>query len=43
MLSLMFDKVGFGLVHFESCVMGIGIPPQTSTLRYITDGIPCVQ
>jgi len=26
MPSLMFDKVGFGLVHYESCVMDIGIP-----------------
>ena len=31
MPSLIFDKVGFGLVHYDSCVMGIGIPPQTST------------
>jgi len=23
----MFDKVCFSLVHYESCVMGIGIPP----------------
>jgi hypothetical protein len=27
MPSLMFDKVGFSLVHYESCGMGIGIPP----------------
>jgi len=27
MPSLMFDKVGFSLVHYESCAMGIGIPP----------------
>jgi len=27
MPSLIFDKVGFSLVHYESCVMGIGIPP----------------
>jgi hypothetical protein len=22
----MFDKVGFSLIHYESCAMGIGIP-----------------
>jgi hypothetical protein len=27
MPSLMFDKVGFSLVHYESCAMGISIPP----------------
>jgi len=27
MPSLMFDKVGFSLVHYESCAMGIVIPP----------------
>ena len=27
MPSLMFDEVGFSLVHYESCGMGIGIPP----------------
>jgi len=27
MPSLIFDKVGFGLVHYESCAMGIGILP----------------
>ena len=27
MPSLIFDKVGFSLVHYESCAMGIGIPP----------------
>jgi len=27
MLSLMFDKVGFSVVHYESCAMGIGILP----------------
>jgi hypothetical protein len=27
MPSLTFDKVGFSLVHYESCAMGIGIPP----------------
>jgi len=27
MLSLMVNKVGFSLVHYESCAMGIGIPP----------------
>jgi len=42
MPSLMFDKVGFGLVYYESCVMGIGIPLCASTLRYIADGIPCI-
>ena len=33
MPSLMFDKVGFSIVHYESCAMGIGIPssePQLS-------------
>jgi hypothetical protein len=32
MPSLIFDKVGLSLVHYESCVMGIGIPsePQLS-------------
>jgi len=24
---LIFDKVGFSLVHYESCAMGIGILP----------------
>jgi len=27
MSSLMFHIVSFSLVHYESCVMGIGIPP----------------
>ena len=27
MPSLIFDKVGFSLVHNESCAMGIGISP----------------
>ena len=27
MLSLMVNKVGFSLVQYESCAMGIGIPP----------------
>jgi hypothetical protein len=27
MPSLIFDIVGFSLVHYESCAMGIGIPP----------------
>jgi len=27
MPSLIFDKVGFSLVHYESCAMGIDIPP----------------
>jgi hypothetical protein len=27
MRSLMFNEVGFSLVHYESCVMDIGIPP----------------
>jgi len=27
MPSLMFDKVGFSIVHYESCAMGIGILP----------------
>jgi len=27
MSSLMFDKVGFSLVHYESYAMGIGILP----------------
>jgi hypothetical protein len=27
MPSLMFNKVGFILVHYESCAMDIGIPP----------------
>jgi len=27
MPSLMFDKVGFSLVHYESSAMGIVIPP----------------
>jgi len=27
MPSLMFGKVGFSLVHYESCAMDIGIPP----------------
>jgi len=27
MPSLMLDKVGFSLVDYESCAMGIGIPP----------------
>jgi hypothetical protein len=26
MPSVIFDKVGFSVVHYESCVMGIGIP-----------------
>ena len=26
MPSLMFDEVGFGLIHYESCVMGFGTP-----------------
>jgi len=33
MPSLMFKKVGFSLVHYENCGMGIGIPsskPQLS-------------
>jgi len=29
MPSLIFDKVGYSLVHYESCVMGIGIHPQS--------------
>jgi len=29
MPSLMFDKVSFSLVDYESCVMGIGIPPPS--------------
>jgi len=33
MPSLMFDKVGFSLVHYESCVMGIGIPPLNLNSR----------
>jgi hypothetical protein len=32
MPSLMFDKVGFSLVHYESCGMGIGIPPSEPQL-----------
>jgi hypothetical protein len=35
MRSLMFDKVGFSLVHYESCGMGISIPssePQLSSI-----------
>jgi len=32
MPSLMFDKVGLGLVYYESCVMGIGIPPSVPQL-----------
>jgi len=31
MLSLMFDKVGFSLVHYESCTMDIGIPLPSLT------------
>jgi len=27
MPSAMFNEVGFGLVHYESCTMDIGIPP----------------
>jgi len=27
MPSLMFDEVGFSLVHYDSCAMGIGIHP----------------
>jgi hypothetical protein len=27
MPSLIFDKVSFSFVHYESCVMGIGTPP----------------
>jgi hypothetical protein len=27
MPSLMLDKVGFSLVHYESCAMGISIHP----------------
>jgi hypothetical protein len=27
MPSLMFDKEGFSLIHYESCTMGNGIPP----------------
>jgi hypothetical protein len=27
MPSSMFNEVGFGLVHYESCMMDIGIPP----------------
>jgi len=27
MFSLMFDNVGFSLVHYESCTMSIGILP----------------
>jgi len=27
MPSLMFNEVSFSLVHYESCVMDIGIPP----------------
>jgi len=33
MPSLMFDKVGFSLVHYERCVMGIGIPPLSLNSR----------
>jgi len=29
MPSLMFDKVGFSHIHYESCAMGIGIPPPS--------------
>jgi len=29
MPSLMFDEVSFGLVHYESCAMGIGISPPS--------------
>jgi len=33
MPSLMFDKVGFSLVHCESCTMGIGRPPPSLNSR----------
>jgi len=33
MPSLMFDKVGFSLVHNESCAMGIGILPLSLNSR----------
>jgi len=33
MPSLMFDKVGFSLVHYASCGMGIGIPPLNLNSR----------
>jgi len=33
MPSLMFDKVGFNHVHYESCAMGIGIPPLSLNSR----------
>ena len=34
MLSLMFDKVGFSLVHYKSCGMGIGIPLSLNSQAY---------
>jgi len=33
MPSLIFDKVGFSLVHYGSCAMGIGIPPPSLNSR----------
>jgi hypothetical protein len=32
MPSVIFNKVGFSHVHYESCAMGIGIPPSESQL-----------
>jgi len=35
MPSLIFDKVGFTFVHYESCATGIGFPPSESQLSGI--------